>query len=43
MIKSPKKNREELFLTKHIEEYTRVWKRRQEEWKKEECELALYA
>jgi hypothetical protein len=43
MIKSPKQNKEEDVLTKHREEYTRVWKRKQEEPKKEECGLALYA
>jgi hypothetical protein len=40
MIQSPKQNREEDVLTKHREEYTRVWKRKQEEPKKEECGLA---
>ena len=43
MIKSPKQIREEYVLTKHREEYTRVWKRKQEEPKKEECGLSLYA
>ena len=43
MIKSPKKNGEAYGLTKHREEYTRVWKKKQEESKKEECGLALYA
>jgi hypothetical protein len=43
IIKSPKQNREEDVLTKHREEYTRVWKRKQEEPKKEECGLAMYA
>ena len=36
MIKSPKQNMEEDVLTKHREEYTRVWKKKQEEMKKEE-------
>jgi hypothetical protein len=35
MIKSPKQNMEEDVLTKHREEYTRVWKRKKEELKKE--------
>jgi hypothetical protein len=36
IIKSPKQNREEDVLTKHREEYTKVWKKKQEEPKKEE-------
>jgi hypothetical protein len=43
IIKSPKQNKEEDVLTKHREEYTKVWKRKQEEPKKEECGLAMYA
>jgi hypothetical protein len=35
--------KEEDVLAKHKEEYTKVWKRKQEEQKKEECGLALYA
>jgi hypothetical protein len=34
---------EEDVLTKHIEEYTRVWKRKQEQPTKEECGISLYA
>jgi hypothetical protein len=30
-------------LTKHKEEYTKVWKTKQEETKKEESGLAMYA
>jgi hypothetical protein len=33
---------EEDVLNKHIEEYTKVWKMKQEEPKKEECGLAMY-
>jgi hypothetical protein len=43
MIKSAKQNKEEYVLTKHGEENTKVWKRKQEESKKEECGLALYS
>jgi hypothetical protein len=43
IIKSPKQNREEDVITKHREEYTRVWKRKQEEQKKVKCGLAMYA
>jgi hypothetical protein len=41
--KSPKQIMEEDVLTKHREEYTKVWKMKQEEPKKEECGLAMYA
>jgi hypothetical protein len=40
---SPKKNNEEDVLTKHREEYTKVWKRKEKEPKKHECGLAIYA
>jgi hypothetical protein len=43
IIKSPKQNMEEDVLTKNREEYTRVWKMRQKESKKEEYGLAMYA
>jgi hypothetical protein len=43
IINYSKQNREEDVLTKHREEYTRVWKRKQEESKKEEYGLARYA
>jgi hypothetical protein len=42
IIKYPKQNMEEDVLTKHREEYTKVWKMKQEEPKKEECGLAMY-
>jgi cytochrome c-type biogenesis protein CcmE len=43
MLNSPKQIREEHVLTKHREKYTRVWKMKKEEQKKEECGLALYS
>jgi hypothetical protein len=43
IIKFPKQNKEEDVLTKHREEYTKVWKRKPEESKKGECELEMYA
>jgi hypothetical protein len=43
IIKYPKQNRKEDVLTKHREEYTRVWESNQEEANKEECGLVLYA
>jgi hypothetical protein len=33
---------EEYVLTKNIEEYTKLWKRKQEEPKKEDCGIAMY-
>jgi hypothetical protein len=43
IIKPPKQNMEEDFLTMHREEYTRVSKRKQEEPKKEEFGFGMYA
>jgi hypothetical protein len=34
---------EEYSLTRHREKYTKVWKRKKEEPKKEECGIVMYA
>jgi hypothetical protein len=41
IIKSSKQNREGDVLTKNKEEYTNVWKRKQEELKEEGCGLEM--